>query len=413
MKNKTNSGVIPGAEGRTNFGAGGVRAGVISTSNVPKVDPKAKPTASNMPQLAPVTQPAVGVQPTTGVAQAVPKVQATQSAQGGQPVAGAAQVQPSQSPQPPRPQLVVPTTTVTSNTAKERAKEARKNRPPMDPAKKKKLIMKISLIAGAVVLGVIGIVVLVLTLRVDYGETYRAAKELKAEISEYTSGNNCQYVVNNVSATYVDEQRYAEYVEGCIVVTDGIDEGTRKLEATPGVRKNKRIREQFERYKEAMEAVIIDKGELEKELALYKAWHKYEVAIDGKTADVVTEEEIRAAAEILISSGNETLKAYGEGWQEKTVAYARATQEYYAAGYDDPNKGALRSEMEKARTEQKAWTMENKPEMAEVAPMNFEGEATMVEEFTRLYSMITKAYQENYKKGSGDCTEFLGEVICS
>lgn len=300
---------------------------------------------------------------------------------------------------------------VSTSTAKRKAPKQPKV--PMDPAKKKKLIIMISSIAGTVAAGAIAIMILVLVLRVNYGETYRAARELKAEVSRLYTNGDCDYVVSSVGSEYVSEQRYDEYVESCRSAVAGIDEGTEKLAATAGVQRNKEIKAQFETYRAALVEAFPDREELDKKLDLYAAWHKYTVMAEGLSVDEATEEEVRAVANILAESGDEVLKTYGEGWYEKTWAYVKATQDYYAAEYSDGNKEALRLEMNKLRAERQSYVSENKPDILEVVPLSFEGVANMYEEFTKMYKTISTTYEKNYERGSGDCTEFLGEVICS
>ncbi len=300
---------------------------------------------------------------------------------------------------------------VSTSTAKRKAPKQPKA--PMDPAKKKKLIIMISSIAGAVAAGAIAIMILVLVLRVNYGETYRAARELKAEVSRLYTNGDCDYVVSSVGSEYVSEQRYDEYVESCRSAVAGIDEGTEKLAATAGVQRNKEIKVQFETYRAALVEAFPDREELNKKLDLYAAWHKYTVMAEGLSVDEATEEEVRAVANILAESGDEVLKTYGEGWYEKTWAYVKATQDYYAAEYSDGNKEVLRLEMNKLRAERQSYVSENKPDILEAVPLSFAGVTNMYEEFTKMYKTISTTYEKNYERGSGDCTEFLGEVICS
>lgn len=322
-----------------------------------------------------------------------------------------------------QPQPVQPTVAINPNTGQPvigmlststaKRKTPKQPKAPMDPAKKKKLIIMISSIAGAVAAGAIAIMILVLVLRVNYGETYRAARELKAEVSRLYTNGDCDYVVSSVGSEYVSEQRYDEYVESCRSAVAGIDEGTEKLAATAGVQRNKEIKAQFEAYRAALVEAFSDREELDRKLDLYAAWHKYTVMAEGLSVDEATEEEVRAAANMLAESGDEALKTYGEGWYGKTWAYVKATQDYYAAEYNDGNKETLRLTMNKLRAERQSYVSENKPDILEVVPLSFAGVANMYEEFTKMYKTISTTYEKNYERGSGDCTEFLGEVICS
>lgn len=283
---------------------------------------------------------------------------------------------------------------------------------PMDSAKKKKLILGLSLGIGGVIVAIIVIVVASILMRVDYGESYRVAKELKTKVSELNSNDNCSRVVKYVTSTYTEDATYNGYVEGCASVADGVEELVAKLEQTAGVKRDKDLKAQFDRFQEAINSVLPDETELKQRLEVYQIWHKFIVMADNLSASKSSDAEIQSAARVLTESGNQILATYGAGWLEKTLAYVQAYRAYYNASYSDSNKSALRTAMNDRNTEQKNWVAENKPDIAEIGGLSFENSSKMYTEFTKLYDLITDLYEENYDD-SGDCTEFLGEVFCS
>ena len=136
------------------------------------------------------------------------------------------------------------------------------------------------------------------------------------------------------------------------------------------------------------------------------------VAVDDLT-DGSTDAEFTTAANYLINSGNDALKTYGEGWLEWRLALATAYRAYDNASWSDYSAyRVLRDAYYNKDAEFDDWLAENKPDINEVAPLNFSDTYDMYEEFSDLYDLITETYELNYNTGSGDCTEIFGEVYC-
>lgn len=284
---------------------------------------------------------------------------------------------------------------------------------PMNPAKKKKLILGITLGVGGVIVAVIAVVVVSMLMRVDYGESYRVAKELKPKVAALNHNYDCSSVVNDVAKTYATATTYDGYIAGCLGAMEGVDGLVAQLGQTPGVKRNQELKAQYERFQEAIGAVLPDEEELKQRLNVYQVWHNFVVAVDDLRISTSSDAEIQNAAKILTESGNEILAKYGAGWLEKTLAYVQAYRAYTnsTVSYFSDEYRALKVDRDNKQTEQKNWIAENKPDIAEVGGLSFGSTAKMYTEFTKLYDMITELYEENYDD-SGDCTEFLGEVIC-
>lgn len=281
---------------------------------------------------------------------------------------------------------------------------------PMDPAKKKKIILGVSLGVGGVVIAIVAVVVASILLKVDYGESYRVAKELKPKVSDISDNYDCERVIDYVDSAYTSDATYAEYVSNCLSVADGVEDLVTKLGQTAGIKRDKDLKAQFERFEEAIDSVLPDEEELSQRLKVYEAWHKFTVAVDDLSASSSSDAEIQNAAKNLTESGNEVLATYGAGWLEKAQAYTQAYREYYnTPGYS----AALVAAKNNAQTEQKNWVAANRPDIAEVGGLSFANTSKMYTEFTKLYDMIVELYEQNYDEASGDCTTFLDEVYCS
>ena len=284
---------------------------------------------------------------------------------------------------------------------------------PMDPAKKKRIIVIVLIISGVVVVGVALAIVLPIIFRVDYSTAYNTVNELQPKIYDIYQSYDCRYVVEYVDSTYTSTKSYDEYIEGCKEVYnsetgDLID----KLENTDGVRRNDEIKIQFGKFKN--EYTILSAGDTEElnyKLGLWQARHNFVVAADDLSYSS-SDAEFTAAANYLINSGNDTLKTYGEGWLERKLDIAAAYRAYDGVSWSNSNYKALRDAYNNKKNEFSDWLAANKPDISTVVPLNFSNASKLYEEFKKLDNLITETYALNYNSGSGDCTEFLGEVYC-
>lgn len=289
--------------------------------------------------------------------------------------------------------------------------QSQPKKPPMDPRRKKKLIMGIVLGVVGLVVVIIAAIVLSVVLRVDYGEAYRTAKELEPEIYDLSNSSDCQSVTDYVKSASTSIEYYNKYVEACRAMGDGTDELATKLGETAGVKRDAEIKAQFDRFKEGLDAVLPNQEELNQKLDLYQAWHTFVVLLDDlslKNAD----SEFQTAANALINSGNEQLKVYGEGWLEKAKIAAHSYQEWDRASWSAPNYNDLNQKRKDDQSALQSWVSANRPDILSVAELKFDNASKVYNEFTKLYDMISTKYEENYNSESGDCYEFLGEVEC-
>ena len=280
---------------------------------------------------------------------------------------------------------------------------------PMDPVKKKRIIMIVSIISALAVMGIVLAIVLPMVFRVDYSTAYNTVKELQPKIYDIYQSYDCEYVVDYVDSDYTSVKSYNEYINGCAEVFSAETSNlVNDLGNTDGVKRNEEIKLQFEKFKSVYDSMSPNYDELMTKLAAYKARHEFVVAVEDLSYSS-SDAEITAAANKLIESGNDTLKTYGEGWLEKYLTAAHAYQDwrnspgYFGEKYDIKNN---------ADTERKDWISANKPDVKSLYPLNMDDTSKLYSEFDKLYDLISETYALNYNSGSGDCTEFLGEVYC-
>ncbi len=283
---------------------------------------------------------------------------------------------------------------------------------PMDPAKKKKIILISSICGGVLVLGIAAAIIIPILLRVDYSTAYKTAKELKPKIYDINQSYSCEYVEDYVDSTYTTIKTYNEYIAGCKdVYNNGATELVNELGDTAGIKRNSDLKLQFDKFKNEYDTLISGSTEeLDQKLSLWQARHSFVVAADELTYSDSSDAEFTTAANYLIESGNDALKTYGEGWLSRSIELAAAYRNYRNAPLSSWTE--TYNIYSNKRSEFSDWVSANRPDITTIAPLNFSDTYKMYTEFNNLYSMITKTYAANYNSGSGDCNEFMGDVYC-
>lgn len=322
--------------------------------------------------------------------------------------------QPVQSQQPIQPQQPMPPQQPIQPQFQQMAPAPKPPKKPMSKSTKKKIIIISSIVGAVAVVGIALAIILPNVLRIDYSVAYNTAKDLKPKLYDIYQNSDCTYAYKYVGQKSTNNEEYAEYITGCIDAYSGdTDSLVTKLGDSDGVSRNSEIKTQFDRFKTRYDELPgKNLDSLKEKLDLYKLWHSYAVAVSGLNYSKSTDAEITAAANILINSGNDTLKTYGEGWLEKSLAAANAYREY------NNNSLSLTGQLDKYKiyqdksAEQEKYVKANKPDITSLIPLDLSGVSEMYSEFNKLYDIIARTYTENYNSGSGDCTEFFGEVYC-
>lgn len=282
---------------------------------------------------------------------------------------------------------------------------------PMDPAKKKKIIIGVSAGVGAMVLLIVAAIAIPLLFRVDYSATYNTAKTLKPKLYDIYYSYDCGYVVDYVDSSYTSTKSYDEYIVKCKdTYNNGAASLVVQLGETDGIKKNDELKLQYEKFNNEFSKLTSgSSGDLDAKLDLWQARHNFVVAANDLSYTSSADSEYTTAANYLIESGNDALKEYGEGWLSRSLEVSAAYRAYRATttGWSEAYNVYTNK-----RNELTDWVAANKPDINAVAPLSFSDTSKMYSEFTTLYNMITETYERNYNSGSGDCTEFLGEVYC-
>lgn len=283
--------------------------------------------------------------------------------------------------------------------------------PSIKPVKKKNFLAIILLTIGGVVAAVVAIIICVIMSKIDYGSSYRAAKKLNSVASSLNS-DACTSIVSHVDNKRIGNVTYNSHVTSCVASVANINKYTDELSETDAIKKDKEIKAQFERFMEIKNSTVPSDEEFDTKAKLYMAYHNfifYSEYIDAKS---VSDADLKHAADFLINSGNDILKAYGEGWLEKITAYVHAHQTYYNTR-GNANYNQLLQNRNDAKDEFDTWVTANRPNIPALFNLDFSNAKQLSSEFRKLYDLITESYEQNYDPDSGDCHELLDEVICS
>lgn len=307
--------------------------------------------------------------------------------------------------QPVNTQTATMAQTATSQPTEKTPKE------PMSPATKKKIILGCVIGGIGLVLGIVAAIVIPMLLKINYGETYKIAKELKPKIYEIYRNYDCDYVIDYVSSTYTTPKSYSGYIENCKkAYGSAVNDLVNQLGDSDGVKKNDEIKNQFDKFKAEYSSLSAGDAEaLAEKLSLWQAVHDFTYAVDDLTMSS-PDSGFKTAANYLIESGNDTLKAYGEGWLERVLGVTAAYRAYQSSPWQ--TSAEAYTEYNNKSREFSDWRSANSPSISTVAPLDFSDSSRMYSEFSTLYDLIVKTYEKNYDFGSNTCTEFLNEVFC-
>lgn len=280
------------------------------------------------------------------------------------------------------------------------------------PPNKKKIILIGTISGAAVLVIVLSVVINVLANRVNYQESYKVAKELKIEVQAMKSSDACDRVVSYVESTYTTMRAYNEYVENCRTVGADAKELVEELGKTEGVMKDEAVKSRYDQFVEAFNTATAGSESLDELLSAYAVWHNWILTSYELDSWDQTDADLQSAAKILTNSDVELFMKYGEGWLPLKQAAAKAYREYYASSILAENKAALYDMMVQAQKDFSDWNSENKPSIKDELVLERKDMAKMNTKFDEFYKYLATTYAKHYVKGSGDCKETLGEVVC-
>ena len=248
--------------------------------------------------------------------------------------------------------------------------------------------------------------------KVNYRDTYKAARDLKDNIVLIRNNYACNDVINYVENVYTAQKDFDSYADNCVAIGEDAIAAIEKLTNTEGYIRDENIQSEFKTFKESFDETILTGGEFEKTISIYRTWHKWLLAEHKLDGWDQSEADLKSAAKILLNSGQAIFAKYAEGWLTHRIAAATAYRNYYDASYLAENRSELREIMETTQQAHNDWDTLNRPNLQTEFPLEVTGTAKLYSKFNHLYELIKTQYQNNYVSGSGDCAESIGQVVC-
>lgn len=255
--------------------------------------------------------------------------------------------------------------------------------------------------------------------KIDYSETYAAAREVRSKIQEMKSDANCDKVVDYADNGYTTMQAYSTYIEGCKAVGESATaDMIAKLGETEGVVRDPEVRKRYETFKSDLIEAGNGSEKLNKTLELYSTWHKWiyeeETGNTKYTTYEWSETDLKKVSDILVNSGNKTLKKYGKEWLKRMKEISELSYKYYHMTSEDTifTMSELKQKRETALTEFNDWKKTSEPKITEVAPLETVDMAKLYANFSELYEYISDTYETHYNSAAGGCREMVSSVVC-
>ncbi len=286
------------------------------------------------------------------------------------------------------------------------------NTSPTPSTPKQKLTLSLWLGGGAFALILLICLLVALLLHTDYGASYRLARNLKSQLSDLVQGYGCEQAISSVNLTRVNASTYADYTKSCETLLTNTDDLLRQIRRTTAYRNNSDFRDSFENFEDLYSEQIPNLRVASSSLDLYTSWHNFVLRSESLTP-ASSDSDFTAAADLLKSTGHETLVRYAEGWLEKSLAYAHASEAYRNYQSDDPSeRSRLRNALTARDSERRFWIAENYPDLEQLTELDFSNFHRIYTAFQIFYDLATTLYEDNYDSGSGDCSEAYGFVHC-
>jgi hypothetical protein len=267
---------------------------------------------------------------------------------------------------------------------------------PMDPKKKKNIIIWSCVGGGVLIAGIVAIVLVIILTKVDYEESYKIALQLDNKISTfYYNYDDCSDVVDDVNDTWSSTSSYSSRISDCKkAISKETIELVNKLAGTSGVARDSEVKAKFDAFNvEYQKAISSVNDDTEKTLDTYDSWHKFVYESDSiGFYSSTTEEKINTIANYAINSGNDTFKAFGEQWKTKALEVYQARK-----AYDDAttNYSDLYKTFSTKRDALETWLENNLPKPSEVLPLSFDGnEYTVNDAWNEFTSILGTKYGE-------------------
>lgn len=255
---------------------------------------------------------------------------------------------------------------------------------------------KIIIVLGCLsaILIVLGVVKIILSTpsEIDYAGTYQLAKETKAAVDKYYSSTACHDAEYYIESDAVSDEEYNNLVNSCIETEWGNPTKLiEKLGSADAIMRDAELKSKYAMFHTVYKNSLISSDGLpvRTRLNLYKAWRAFIFAARN-LSDVSTDASIAAAAESLMNSESDELKAYAEAWIAKRIALSRTQNAWETTYYGDAYQAMI-----DARNDFDNFVNTSRPEILDKSYSNVAAAALIKTEFNKLYSAINNTYESH------------------
>ena len=262
------------------------------------------------------------------------------------------------------------------------------------PKPKKNIKIIITLGCLSAILVVLGVVKIILSApsEIDYVGTYQLAKETKTAVDKYYSSTACYDAEHCIESDAVSDEEYNNLVNSCIETEWGNPTKLiEKLGSADAILRDAELRSKYAMFYTVYKNSLISSDGLpvRTRLNLYKAWRAFIFAARN-LSDVSTDASIAAAAESLMNSESDELKAYAEAWIAKRIALSRTQNAWETTYYGDAYQAMI-----DARNDFDNFVNTSRPEILDKSYSNVTAAALVKSEFNKLFNTINSAYESH------------------
>lgn len=204
-----------------------------------------------------------------------------------------------------------------------------------EPKPKKKLLLKILAIALSVIIIGGGIAAFFIISNVNRQDFKQKVEDLYSALEWVPYTGQCSMVVDNYDSILSDREDFAGYVENCRQNATDIQQLLADLKGRDNSSEYITL---YNNLSSAVNNNLIFGEDLEYSLNLYSIWHNWLLNIENINTDL-TEEEINSLTSPLLTSNNNDLINYVNGWLElydaMVTAYVMADTHNYTEEYLD------------------------------------------------------------------------------
>lgn len=225
------------------------------------------------------------------------------------------------------------------------------------PGSSKGLIIGLCVGGAAIILIVVLCIIFIpMLFGIDWEKTKEATQNF--EKANNSLSTDCGDVLSYATSTYKSESDYNKSVEKCSTAIQGYKDAAEELGKSSGVKKDKEIKEKYDKFKEAYDKAS---PALDQITVVMKDVHSFVLKMDEfedsiSSADDITDAKIDELVKPLADSENEGLKAMGEDMKSQIKSYIEIVKKYnetreawYNTSSSDPNYPAVRDAYYAAR----------------------------------------------------------------